>query len=67
MCTSFVVLGPPKKFIIMLVLLKCLTMVYNAQNYWVFGLFPSSGILENRIPDDGKGPKTQKFCMLILL
>jgi hypothetical protein len=21
-------------------------MVYNAQNYWVFGLFPSSGILE---------------------
>jgi hypothetical protein len=24
-----------------------LTMVYNTQNYWVFGLFPSSGILEN--------------------
>jgi hypothetical protein len=23
-------------------------MVYNTQNYWVFGLFPSSGILENR-------------------
>jgi hypothetical protein len=22
-------------------------MVYNTQNYWVFGLFPSSGILEN--------------------
>jgi hypothetical protein len=22
-------------------------MVYNAQNYWVFGLFPSPGILEN--------------------
>jgi hypothetical protein len=22
-------------------------MVYNAQNYWVLGLFPSSGILEN--------------------
>jgi hypothetical protein len=24
-----------------------LTMVYNTHNYWVFGLFPSSGILEN--------------------
>jgi hypothetical protein len=23
-------------------------MVYNTQNYWVFGLFPSSGILENK-------------------
>jgi hypothetical protein len=22
-------------------------MVYNTQNYWVFGLFPSSGNLEN--------------------
>jgi hypothetical protein len=22
-------------------------MVYNTQNYWVFGLLPSSGILEN--------------------
>jgi hypothetical protein len=22
-------------------------MVYNTQNYWVFGIFPSSGILEN--------------------
>jgi hypothetical protein len=22
-------------------------MVHNTQNYWVFGLFPSSGILEN--------------------
>jgi hypothetical protein len=26
-------------------------MVYNTQNYWVFGLFPSSGILENRKHD----------------
>jgi hypothetical protein len=24
-------------------------MVYNAQNYWVFVLSPSSGILETRI------------------
>jgi hypothetical protein len=23
-------------------------MVYNTQNYWVFGLCPSSGILETR-------------------
>jgi hypothetical protein len=23
-------------------------MVYNTQNYWVLGLFPSSGILETR-------------------
>jgi hypothetical protein len=23
-------------------------MVYNIQNYWVFGLFPPSGVLENR-------------------
>jgi hypothetical protein len=28
-------------------------MVYNTQNYWVFGLFPSSGILGTR--------KTQRF------
>jgi hypothetical protein len=26
-------------------------MVYNTQNYWIFGLFPSSGILENRKHD----------------
>jgi hypothetical protein len=26
-------------------------MVYNTQNYWVFGLFPSSGVLENRKHD----------------
>jgi hypothetical protein len=26
-------------------------MVYNKQNYWVFGLFPSPGILENRKHD----------------
>jgi hypothetical protein len=26
-------------------------MVYNTQNYWVFGLFPLSGILENRKHD----------------
>jgi hypothetical protein len=26
-------------------------MVYNIQNYWVFGLSPSSSILENRKHD----------------
>jgi hypothetical protein len=26
-------------------------MVYNTQNYWVFGLFPSSGILGTRKHD----------------
>jgi hypothetical protein len=26
-------------------------MVYNTQNYWIFGLFPSSGILETRKHD----------------
>jgi hypothetical protein len=30
---------------------RVLTMVYNTQNYWVFQLFPSSGILESRKHD----------------
>jgi hypothetical protein len=37
-------------------------MVYNTQNYWVFGLFPLSGILENtafrkldQFPSSGEG------------
>jgi hypothetical protein len=30
---------------------RVLTMVYNTQNYWLFGLFPSSSILENRKHD----------------
>jgi hypothetical protein len=37
-------------------------MVDDTQNYWVFGLFPSSRILLPRILDDGKSTKTQKFC-----
>jgi hypothetical protein len=41
-------------------------MVYNTQNYWVFGLFPSSDILENRntmfqkqdlFPSSGEGER----------
>jgi hypothetical protein len=27
-------------------------MAYNIQKYWVFGFFPSSGILENRRKND---------------
>jgi hypothetical protein len=30
---------------------RVLTMVYNTQNYWVYGFFPSSSILENRKHD----------------
>jgi hypothetical protein len=37
-------------------------MVYNTQNYWVFGLYLSSGILENttfrkqeKFPSTGEG------------
>jgi hypothetical protein len=33
---------------------EVLTMVYNTQNYWVFGPFPSSGIVENRKHDVSK-------------
>jgi S-adenosylmethionine hydrolase len=29
-------------------LYRVLTMVYNTQNYWIFGLSPSSGVLETR-------------------
>jgi hypothetical protein len=32
-------------------LLRVLTTVHNIQNYWVFGLYPSSGILETRKHD----------------
>jgi hypothetical protein len=32
----------------------------EVQNYWVFGLYPSSGILGiPRIPEDGKSKKIQ--------
>jgi hypothetical protein len=47
-------------------------MVYNTQNYWVFGLFPPSGfqlifLLINWNPVVGQSPKTQYFCVLIEL
>jgi hypothetical protein len=32
-------------------ILKILYRLINTQNYWVFGLFPSSDILENRKPN----------------
>jgi hypothetical protein len=37
-----------KKKTVYLTILKVLTMVCNTQNYWDFGLCPSSGILETR-------------------
>jgi hypothetical protein len=36
---------------------RVLTMVYNTQRYWVFGLFPT--LLFRKYPDDGQSPKTQ--------
>jgi hypothetical protein len=35
-------------------------MGYNIRNYWVFGLFPSSGILENRKHDVSETGKSKK-------
>jgi hypothetical protein len=42
--------------------LENLGLIENSQNYWVFGLFPSSGILENTMfrkldlfPSSGEG------------
>jgi hypothetical protein len=39
-------------------------MVYNTQNYWIFGLFPSSGTLENRKHDV---PEIGSFSVLRLV
>jgi hypothetical protein len=36
-------------------------MVYNTQIYWVFGLFPSSGILET-----GKHDVSETGCVSVL-
>jgi hypothetical protein len=45
-------------------------MVYNTQNYWVFGLFPSSGILENTtflkldlFPSSGEGGEEDTYSV----
>jgi hypothetical protein len=38
-------------------------MVYNAQNYWVTGLCPSSGILntrEHKVPETGAVLRTER-------
>jgi hypothetical protein len=35
-------------------------MVYHIQNYWVFGLYPSSGILGTRKRERGTMGKVQK-------
>jgi hypothetical protein len=42
---------PHAPFVLYSVIEQFLTVVYNKQNYWVFVLFPSSGILENRKHD----------------
>jgi hypothetical protein len=34
-------------------------MVYNTQNNWVLGLFPSSGVLGNRNTTFGKLPQVK--------
>jgi hypothetical protein len=39
-------------------------MVYKTQNYWVFGHFPSSGILENIKHDVSPGSVSEKSCFL---
>jgi hypothetical protein len=41
-------------------------MAYNTQNYWVFGLFPSSVILETRKHDVSETqPVTQPTFFLV--
>jgi hypothetical protein len=42
-------------------------MVYNIQNYWVFGLFPSSGIIGIRKHDVSEtGSVSETSCFLVL-
>jgi hypothetical protein len=44
-------------------------MVYNIQNYWVFGLCPSSGIPKNRehnFSETESVPVSETLCSLIL-
>jgi hypothetical protein len=44
---------------------RVLTMVYNSQNYWVFGVFPSSGILKNRKNNVSEtDPVSETSCFL---
>jgi hypothetical protein len=41
-------------------------MVYNTQNYWVFGLFPSSRSLEIRKHDASEtDPVSETSCFLV--
>jgi hypothetical protein len=41
-------------------------MVYDTQNYWVFRLFPSSGILETRKHDISEtGSVSEISCFLV--
>jgi hypothetical protein len=42
-----------------------LTMVHNTQNHWVFGIFPSCGILKNRKHDVSEtGSASEMSCFL---
>jgi hypothetical protein len=43
-------------------------MMYNTRNYWVFGLCPSSGILETRkrdVSETGSAGTQQSRCLLL--
>jgi hypothetical protein len=37
--------------VVMIRFYRVLTMVYSTQNYWVFGLFPLSGVLISFCPE----------------
>jgi hypothetical protein len=39
-------------------------MVYNTQNYWVFGLRPTSGVLETRKHTE-TDPVSETLCFLV--
>jgi hypothetical protein len=39
-------------------------VIQQVMKYWLSRLFPSSGILLSRIPDDGQSPETQYFRVL---
>jgi hypothetical protein len=46
-------------------------MVYNTQNYWVFGLYPLSGILKTRehnvLRRAETDPVSETLCSLVLI
>jgi hypothetical protein len=43
-------------------------LMYNTQNYWVFGLYPSFSILKTRehyVSETGLVPFSKTFCSLV--